>query len=254
MKFRPAFFALVLLAVRAGAADSAYDLYAAGKYQEAMRAGSAANDGVGLTLAARAALADAASRAAPCPDCLARAEAYARAAIAADPRRPDAHTFLAITIGERARLKGLVLARLHNDPARARSELDAALALEPHNVMAQAALGGWNVEIVRAGGAHLAHWLYGASLQAGLDDFAQALRRDPGNVALHYQYALALSGLDPGTYRGLIQSALQSAVADTPHTAYEKIAQSRSAELLDILHHGDKAAFAARVRKFQGYP
>jgi hypothetical protein len=253
MKLRLALFA-VLLAAPAGAADSAYDLYAAGKYQEAMRAGSAANDGPGLALAARAALADAATHPAPCADCLARAENYARAAIAADPRLADAHTFLAITIGERARLKGLVLARLHNDPARAKSELDAALALEPHNVMALAALGGWNVEIVRAGGAHLAHWLYGASLQSGLDDFTQALRRDPGNVALHYQYALSFSGLDPVAYRATIQAALQDAIKAGPHTAYEKIAQTRSAELLDLLKRGDKTAFAARVRKFQGYP
>lgn len=252
MKVAAAFLSFVLLGVPVLAAESGHDLYVAGKYDEAMRLGAASNNAVDLVFAARAGLAEASVKS--CVPCVGQALGFAQHAIAADPDMADAHTILAIAIGEQARRDGLVLARLHNAPVHARHELDAALKLDPQNALALAALGGWNVEIVRAGGAYLAHWLYGASLQAGLDDFAQALRRDPGNVALHYQYALSLSGLDPAAYRGVIQTALQNAIAGTPRTAYEKIAQSRSVELLDILRHGDKATYVARVRKFQGYP
>ncbi|HEY5347550.1 MAG TPA: hypothetical protein VIJ72_05115 [Rhizomicrobium sp.] len=252
MKAGPALLFFVLLAVPVQAAQSGHDLYVAGKYDEALRLGAASNNAADLVFAARAGLAEAGMK--PCAACVAQALGFAQRAVAADPDMADAHTILAIAIGQQARRDGLVLARLHNAPARARHELDVALRLEPQNPLALAALGGWNIEVVRAGGVKLAHWLYGASLQAGLGDFAQAFRREPGNVALRYQYALSLSGFDPVTYHSEILGALETAVKSAPQTAYEKIAQARSAELLDLLKRGDKAAYAVQVRKYQGYP
>ena len=43
-----------------------------------------------------------------------------------------------------------------NSPAEAKEQLDAALAVDPDNAYALAALGGWNVEIVRVGGGFMA--------------------------------------------------------------------------------------------------
>jgi hypothetical protein len=243
---------LLLLAVPALAAGNGHDLYIAGKYDEALRLGAASNDAADLVFAARAGLAEASVKS--CAPCVAQALGFAQRAVAADPGMADAHTILAIAIGQQARRDGLIVARLHNAPARAKQELDTALRLDPQNPLTLAALGGWNIEVARAGGAKLAHWFYGASVAAGQGDFAQAFRHAPNNVALRYQYALALSGLDPAAYRAEITNALEMAVKATPLTAYEKVAQTRSAELLDLLKHGDKPAYAARVRKFQGYP
>lgn len=243
-----------LAALPARAAETPYALYAAGKYEAAMKAGAAQNDTQGFTVAARAALADATTRDAPCLDCLKHAEAYARQAVAADARAPEANTFLAVSLGYEARIVGPVFARLHNYPDEAKERLDKALADDPKNVWALGALGGWNIEIVRTGGAYLGNWIYGATEDKGLEAFAQAFRSAPDNLSVRYQYGLSLSGYDADRFQSQILDAFARVGRLTPQTAYERIAQARAAELAALWKKGDRAAFDARVRKYQGYP
>ncbi len=250
---KAALLALVLAAVPVESGPL-FALYAQGQYEEAMRQGSAAGTAAGFAIAARAAMADAMMRPAPCLECLKRGEAYARRAIAADKDAPDGHVWLAAALGYEARIVGLVRARLDNDPAQAKENLDAALKVQPDNAYALAALGGWNVEIVRAGGNFLANKLYGASLEQGLNLFDHAVRAQPRNVAVRYQIALSLAGLNSETHRGRIESELEAAIRATPETAYEKFVQGRATELLTLLKRGDHDAFEAKLRVFQGYP
>jgi hypothetical protein len=250
---KAALLALVLAGAGPGS-DELFALYARGQYDEAMRAGAASGTAGGLAIAARAAMADAMMRPAPCLDCLKRGEEYARRAIAADPRAPDGHVWLAAALGYEARIKGLVRARLSNDPAEAKQNLDEALRLQPGNAYALAALGGWNVEVVRVGGKFLANKLYGASLEQGLALFDQATRAAPRNVAVHYQIGLSLAGLGSESMRGRMEGALDAAVQAPPETAYEKFVQTRAKELLILSKRGDRDAFDAKVRVFQGYP
>jgi len=256
---RRAWLAALLLTVALPAAAATpvppalYDLYARGRYDEAIRAGEAAKNAPGYALAARAALGDAALRDAPCLECLKRAEALARAAIAADPKLADGQTWLAAALGYQARILGLVRARLANLPGEAKAALDAAAAAEPDNAYAVAALGGWNIEVVKAGGSFLARRLYGATLEQGLAQFDRAVKLAPGNVAVRYQVALALAGLDPAAHRARITAELDAALQATPATSYERAMQGRAAQLKAALN-GDRAALAALVRKYQGYP
>jgi hypothetical protein len=249
--------ALLLLAWPASAATpvppALYDLYARGRYEEAIRAGETAKSAVGYALAARAALGDAALRDAPCLDCLKRAETLARAAIAADPKLADGQTWLAASLGYQARIIGLVRARLANLPGQAKDALDAAAAAEPDNPYAVAALGGWNIEVVKAGGAFLARRLYGATQEQGLALFDRAVKLAPVNVAVRYQIALSLAGFDPDTHRARITSELDAAIRAEPATSYERAMQARAAQLKAGLS-GDRARFDALVRKYQGYP
>jgi hypothetical protein len=228
-------------------------LYARGAYGAAMQAGAAAHDAYGYALAARAALADAALREAPCMDCLRHAETLARQAIAADPKRADARVWLASALGYQARIKGLVWSKLHGFPVKAKAALDAALAADPGNAYALAAQGGWNIEIVKAGGPFLARHLYGASLQDGLALFDRAVAHAPGNVAVRYQIALSLAGFDPEAYRARIAAELEAALKAVPATSYERAMQTRAATLKALLD-GNRAEFDAQVRRFQGYP
>jgi len=228
-------------------------LYRAGNYEKAAAEGARLNTAPALVVAARAVLAEAMLRS-PCLDCLKRAADLAQRSIGADPGLADGHVFLAVSLGYEARIVGVMQARLNAYPEKAKRELDAALKDDPHNPWALAALGGWNIEIVRGGGRMLARWLYGASVENGLRAFAASFKAAPGNLVLPYQYALSLGGLDPEIYRGDVRDALTRAIALKAQTAYESFAQSRARELLAALTSGDRATFDRLVRRDQGYP
>lgn len=236
------------------AAPTPWDLYAAGRYADAMKAGAAAADAQGYLTATRAALADATTRPAPCLDCLRHAEALARKATAADPHLAEAHVYLAVAMGYEARVVGPVWARAHNYPGRAKDELDAALAIDPKSPWALGALGGWNIEIVRTGGDTLANWLYGATVDNGLAAFAAAFKAAPDNLSVRYQYALSLCGYDADRFGREIRDAFARIAKEKPATAYESLARARATELAGLLNKGDRDAFNARVRLYQGYP
>src|SRR5216684_2391285 len=127
-RMKKVFALLAGLAVSPAFAATPYEIYATGRYDDAMKAGAATGSAAGLTVAARAALADATTRPEPCLDCLRRAEDFASKAVAADPHLADAHVYLAVAMGYEARIVGPVWARAHNYPGRAKDELDAALA------------------------------------------------------------------------------------------------------------------------------
>jgi len=116
-----------------------------------------------------------------------------------------------------------------------------------------AALGGWNIAIVSKGGATLGHWLYGASFGEGMKDFARAFRAAPQDVALPYQYALALAGYDAVGYRSEIEVSLSRVIGGKPMTAYDSLTQARARALLRLLNANDSEAFQRLVRQYQGY-
>lgn len=256
MRLRAVLFALLVpSAAWAGAdAPTPWDLYAAGRYDDAIRAGSAAASGQGYAIATRAVLAEATMRTEPCLDCLRRAEGLARKAVAADPKLPEAHIYLALAMGYEARIVGPIWARAHNYPGHAKDELDAALAIDAKDPWALAALGGWNVEIVRVGGATLANWIYGATVEKGLADFDAAFRLAPDNLSIRYQYALSLSGYDADRFAREIKDAFARIARDKPATAYEALARTRAAELASLFAKGDRGTFNMLVRQYQGYP
>lgn len=247
--------AMIALVLAATPADNAlFALYAEGHYPEAMRRGEESHTAQGLAIAARAALADAMMRPEPCLPCLQRGEEDARRAIALDARQPDAHVWLAASLGYQARILGVVRTGLTDSPAQAKAELDQALALDPSNPYALAALGGWHAEVVRVGGEFLAGKIYDASTEKSLALFDHAERAAPHNVAVHYQIALALAGLDTTRYHARMESELQAAIEGPPQTAYEKFVAGRAQELLTLIKRGDGDAFDVKLRMFQGYP
>jgi hypothetical protein len=246
-------FALMLMATPASA-DDLYSLYAGGKYEEAMRDGAAANNAYGYAIAARAALADAAMRPKPCLDCLRRGEDFARRAVAADAKQADGHVWLAAALGLEGRIIGMIRARLADMPHDAYLHLITALQHDPRNAYALAAMGAWNIEIVKAGGAFLARKIYGVTEEDGMAFLDRAVKSAPGNVAVRYQIGLLLAGYQPDLFRARITAELEAAIHDTPNTAYEKFIQGRAAELLALQKQNDPELFAARVREFQGYP
>ncbi len=244
----------LVVSVSAVQADTALQRYEQGKYDEAIAAGVGEHNAAGYAVAARAELAREMMREEPCLECLQRAEDYARKAIADDPKLPEGHIYLAVTLGYEARIIGLIAARLNGYAETAKNEIDAAIAADPKNAWAWAALGGWNVEVVHGGGKTLARWLYGASVHDGIDDFQKSFALDPDNLVLRVQYALTLAAYDRERFHADIAGALANALAIRPRTAYETFAQGRARALLAAFNGADSGNFDNLVRHDQGYP
>ena len=233
---------------------SAFQLYRDGKYTEAMKAGASENSARGYALASAAAIGDAAEHIPPCLSCVKRAEDYARKAVAADPSLALGHVFLAMSLGLDAHIIGSVSALSKGYASLSKKEIEAALKLAPKNARALAAMGGWNLEVVRGAGSMIASWQYGASTDKGIEYFNKAIAIDPGNVVVHYQYALAMAGLDADEYHDQIEKQLTEAANGTPKTAYDKMSKERAAKLLEILKSGKSDLFDKTVSQYQGYP
>lgn len=251
---KPLIGAALILVSSAANATTPFDLYAQGRYDQAIEAGLRENDVAGFALAARSELAAEMMRDEPCLDCLERAAGYARQAIASGPGEPESHIYLAVTLGYEARIIGPIAARFKQFPTLAKEQIDAALADDPKDAWAWAALGGWNFEIVRGGGKTLASWLYDATLDKGMSAFQRAFALDPSNFVLRYQYALTLSAFDRKRFQSDIASALASVASAHPKTAYESFAQARGRALLAALNTATPKAYLQLVRHDQGYP
>ncbi len=255
MKFRLGMLvAFGLFATGADAADTPLALYISGHYSQAEAAGLAQNNAQGLEIAARAVLADDQIRNEPCLECIKHAEDLSRRAIAADPTRPEGHIYLAVAIGYESRIIGDLAAQTRNYGNLAKGELDAAFAADPKDPWTLAALGSWNIEIVRSAGSALGRWLFGARFKTGLDYYAKAFAIDPSNLVLHYQYALTLAAFDLSNYRKDVEDQLGRAVACTPQSSLETFVRARAQQLLDAVKRGDESDVERLVRRDQGYP
>ena len=197
-------------------ASTPRELYIAGKYDEAERAAVAQGSAAGYALAARSDLAGETMRPEPCLECLLHAEQLALRSIDANPNLVEAHIEYVIALGYEARLVGMFEAQVRGYATKAKKHIDAALAVDPGNPWAWAALGNWNIEIAADGGPALARMLYGATVAKGLADFAKAFAAMPDSLVLQYHYALALAAYDHNLYRDAIANALTKAAAGVP--------------------------------------
>jgi hypothetical protein len=241
-------------AVAQTASGPALALYKAGDYQGAARAGLAENNENGFAIAARATLAEANLRDTPCLECLKQAEDYARRAIAAGGKMPESYVYLAAALGHQSRIIGIVRSRLANYGDQSRTALETALRLRPNFSWALAAMGSWNIEVVRIGGGWLGNIFYEASFDQGVRLFRRGIAAEPANLVIHFQFALALAAYDLDGQRALVRSELAAAAGGTPSSAYDGVIKQRAARLTDVLARGDDDAVLTLVRKYQGYP
>ena len=236
------------------AAPTPLQLYQAGKYDDAIQQGTASNTAMGYAVAARAELAVAQMRDAPCLECLKTAEGYARKSIALDPTLAEGHVYFAATLGYESRIIGIMAAKFKGYAGQAKDSLDVAYAHHPNDPWVLAALGGWNIAVVDGGGATMADWMYGATVKQGLDYYAKAFAADPTGIVIRFQYALSFSAYDRESYAKQIEAALQFAATGQPRTVYEQFMQGRAKKLLAAFERGDWKAYGALVRRYQGYP
>jgi hypothetical protein len=236
------------------ASGPALVLYKAGDYAGAVRAGLAENSENGFAIAARATLAEANLRPSPCMECLKRSEDYARRAIAAGGKLPESYVYLAAALGHQSRIIGTLRAGFSQYGDRAHEALEKALRIDPNFSWALAAMGGWNIEVVRVGGSWMGGLFYDASVEEGIGLFRRAIAAEPRNLVIRFQFALALAAYDLDGQRALITREVAAAANGAPASAYDAAIKQRALRLKEVLAGGDDDATIALVRKYQGYP
>ncbi len=233
-----ALLGLVVAAPEAHAADAGA-LFAQGRFAEAVAAGEGAAGAAALIAAGRAASTEAAWAArdrARAEALLERAEAFFDRALALEPGNTEARLQRAIATGYRAKLR--------NSPGlarEARRAFEAAIARDPQNALAHAALGGWHGEAVATLGRLVAGTALGASRQGFEASFGQAMALDPPGPVIPTFFAFTALALDPGNARraeALLERADRARAAD----GFERLVQAQARAVLPLLRQGDVAA------------
>ncbi len=206
--------------------QAAFDLFAAGAFEEAAKSAEAAAGAENLALAARALNAKAyleennktARRTAK------RALKFAERAIKDDPALVEGHLQAAISYAQRGARMSPVRAFLSGTAGKARSLLDHALALEPGNPWALSSSGAWHLEVARRAG----DGRFGSDPVLGYKQFAAARAADPENLLIAYEAALRLLAYEDPDWREEGLAALQAAVTLDPKDAFERDIQARA--------------------------
>ncbi|MGE3303272.1 MAG: hypothetical protein AB7M12_09180 [Hyphomonadaceae bacterium] len=211
-----------LSAPPAAASPSAAAAYASGDFLRAADAGEAAGEPGGLSLAAQALLARCVTdpKDDAIPALLDRAEKNARTALAQQPASVDARLSLALALGIKGKRASVREALAQRYAERGRRLIDEALALDPKSAWAQALLGGWNLEVLRRGGA-VGGRLMGARFKNGVAAFDRARALAPDNPAIALHYAVALLSLDPKKHADRAAALLAAAAASPANDAFE---------------------------------
>ena len=210
-----------------------------------LEAASSAEGGPGAdeqAFAARALLAAAVTGGdPPDPQILERALVDAERAMELQPDHAEGRLQAAIALSLKSRSMSSASAVREGIAGRTRRMAEEVLKMDPSNHYAHAFLAVWHVEVRRRGGA-LGAALLGASLEEGEERYREAMRLQPRDISVAWQYARALTALDPVRYGAPATNALETALAVSPRDHVEAVLQERARELLRAYRAGPRAA------------
>ena len=205
-------------------------LYAAGDYDLCAEQGGASASAEDLTVASRCLMAKALLQDDPkTAKRLARkARGLAGRAIGA-AEHAEAHFQSAAALGVIGLHTSGLVAHMRGYAGEGRRHIEDGMELDPNNPWGPALMGAWHYEVVRRGGARV----YGASLKDGDQWFKSALEMDEGNVAIAYNYAMALAQVeDDASRRAEAVAQFENVVSGIADTAFSAALQSRAAVAL----------------------
>jgi len=146
----------------------------------------------------------------------------ARAAAAA-PGLANAHYVHAFVLGRLSQRISVLKALAAGHATRVRASLERALALEPRHADAHIALGLYHAEIVGKVGALAARLTYGATGEAAIRHFKEAIRLFPQSAIAHMEYANGLLALYGDARRDEAVRLYERAGAFEPLDAMERL-------------------------------
>jgi len=107
----------------------------------------------------------------------------AQAAVKHDPENPNSHYFHAYHLGRYSQSISITRALSQGLGGKIRKSLDRVIELEPQHAEAHTALGLYHAEIIDKIGKMVGSMTYGASADAALEHFAEAIRLSDAPIA-----------------------------------------------------------------------
>jgi tetratricopeptide (TPR) repeat protein len=176
---------------------AAWGHFHAGEFQKAFDAGVKAG-GAGITVANKSQSIYATyleksekTRLAMFQEVAARAEAQ----IAADPKNPNAHYWLAYALGRYGQGISVAKALAQGLGTKVKTALETTIQLQPKHADAHIALGAFHAEVIDKVGKLLGR-TQGADAATGLKMFQQALKLNPASAIAKMEYANGLVMLE----------------------------------------------------------
>lgn len=152
---------------------------------------------------------------------------------ARQPSNPAAFYWHAYALGRHAQDVSIVKALAQGIGGKVKSSLEATLALAPRHADAHIALGVYHAEVIDKVGTLVGGLSHGASREAALEHFRQALALAPDSIIARVEYAQALVALD-GRKRAREAIALcEEAAAIAPRDAMERLDAERARQALE---------------------
>jgi hypothetical protein len=142
--------------------------------------------------------------------------------------------------------------RLHSPrfAGDAKDLLQASIERFPQSGFARGALAGWHANVAEQG--VVARTALGASRDTAREGFAAALKLDPKNVALNYEYLRFLAV--GGKAERAQGAALAKAIGSMPHKgAFQKLLVERAAIIGAALSKGSAKAAALAVKETEPF-
>ncbi|MEP0068805.1 hypothetical protein [Pyruvatibacter sp.] len=230
----------------------ALDLYDAGSYTKAAKAGLREQTAAGDALAARAFLAAARTGSrGNRGQLVAEAQEAASSAITRDPAYIEGHMQLAVALGYQGRALGDYIAHQQGLATKARDAIDTALSLEPDNAWARALSGTWHLEIVKGAGPLLASALYDANRAGGLADIRAAVETQDVSIIVLHQCALQLLAHNADTFGQEAERILIAARNMPAQNAFERFTARQIDRLLRAYRSGNDAMLKREIDRAQ---
>jgi tetratricopeptide (TPR) repeat protein len=149
-------------------------------------------------------------------------------AVAELPDHPNTHYTLALVLGRYSQRISILKALAAGLASRVREHLERTLALEPRHAEAHLALGLYHAEIVGKLGSLAASLTYGATSNAAMEHFRQALTLAPASPIVRMEYAHGLLLLDATRHLPQAQELYSQAAACEPADAMERLDVARA--------------------------
>ena len=139
------------------------------------------------------------------------------------PEHANAHYLYAYALGRYSQGISILEALAQGFAGKIKAALDRTVALEPHHADAHIALGTYHTEIVNQIGSLLGGLTYGASKDAAVKHYREALRLHPHSAIGRIEFALALVRLFGGDRNKEAKKLLAEACQLEPKDAVERL-------------------------------